>query len=165
MDIAGTYVFEHPQPLVWDALTDPDRIVVALPGVRELTPIDGQPLAWHAVISLSFIGLSAEFGGQIALSDLAAPDRFTLNISGGGQDSRIEGSALLSLAPVPEAETPQTELRYTGTATATGKFEAIPPTMVKGLVMTLARMFFGGLARTLPKPPSPDLPDGAPDDA
>ncbi|MCU0476579.1 MAG: SRPBCC domain-containing protein [Anaerolineae bacterium] len=155
MDIAGTYVFDHPQPTVWDALTDPDRITTAMPGVRQLIPIDGQPLAWQAIISLSFIGISAEFGGEISLSDLAAPDQFRLNISGGSQDSRIEGSALLSLSPVPEAETPQTELRYAGTASATGKFESFPPSMVKTLVMTLARMFFGGLARTLPSPEEP----------
>jgi carbon monoxide dehydrogenase subunit G len=148
MDIHGTYTFNHPQAKVWNALTNPEVIAQALPGVQQLTPRLDQPLAWDTVISLGFIGISASFGGHIAMSDLRPPDAFQLVISGGGTDSRVMGTAHIQISPNPDASD-STTLTYAGAATVTGTFDALPQSMVKNVVLSLSRMFFGGIARHL----------------
>lgn len=129
-------------------MTDPDAVAKAIPGVQSLTPIPGEPLAWSARISLAFIAINAEFGGEVRMGELSAPSQYRLTVSGGGDESRITGSALITLQPDPE-NPDFTDLAYAGTASMTGKFEAAPPAIVKSVVMMIARQFFGALARQL----------------
>ena len=148
MDISGTFRFDHPQPAVWAILTDADAIAAALPGVHTLTPIPDQPLAWTAQISLSFIAINAELEGEVRLTDLNAPSNFRLSILSGSGDSRLSGSALISLSSVEDAPI-HTALTYTGAAEMTGKFAAMPSAIVKSVVMMLVRQYFMALSRQI----------------
>jgi len=141
MDITGTFRFDHPQPVVWAVLTHPDSIAAALPGVQTLTPIPGQSLAWTAQISLAFIAINAEFSGEIRLTDLRELSEFRLSVSSGSGDSRLTGSALITLTPVEDSPA-HTLLTYSGEAELTGKFASFPPAIVKSVVMMLVRQYF-----------------------
>jgi carbon monoxide dehydrogenase subunit G len=148
MDITGNYRFEHPQSAVWGILTHPDSIAAALPGVQTLTPIDGETLAWTALISLAFVAINAEFTGEVRMSELDAPSQFRLTVTSGTGESTLHGSALIALAPTDE--TPDhTHITYTGTAELTGKFASFPVAIVKSMVMMMVRQYFGALARQL----------------
>lgn len=148
MDITGHYRFEHPQSAVWGILTHPDSIAAALPGVKSLTPIDGEPLAWAAVISLSFIAINTELAGEIRMTELQAPSQFRLVVSSEVGDSSLHGSALIALSPAEEKPL-HTEITYTGTAELTGKFAVLPAAIVKSMMMMIVRQYFGALARQL----------------
>lgn len=148
MDITGVYRFEYPQPTVWNILTDPASIEAALPGVKTLTPIAGETLAWTALISLAFVAINAEFTGAVHMSDLDAPTQFRLTVSSGEGESTLRGSALITLMPA-EDNPDHTSITYTGVAELTGKFASLPAAIVKSVVMMIIRQYFNTLARQL----------------
>ncbi|MDZ4762941.1 MAG: SRPBCC domain-containing protein [Chloroflexota bacterium] len=147
MQITGSYPFNFDRQAVWNILMQPAAIAKAIPGIKDMLPIEGESSAWRAVAKLNAAAVSGLYAGVVRMSEIEAPNRYRLHISGEGQQSVISGTALISLR---DGATPnQTMIDWTVEAGVSGKLAAMPPRLVKVAAILFARDFFGGLAKQL----------------
>lgn len=148
MKLTDSFVFNSDQHTVWKLLMDPDAIAHALPGVDRLTPIEGETSAWRATAKLGVANISGTYTGIVRMSEINAPISYRLTVTGEGQQSIINGSALLTLAFDPARN--KTTLTYDADAALSGKLAGLGQRLVSPAARLLAKMFFGGLAKQLP---------------
>jgi carbon monoxide dehydrogenase subunit G len=157
MDMNGSFVFNLDRQTVWSALMNPDAIAKALPGVKEMIPIEGEDHAWRAIARLDVSAVSGMFSGQVRLSEIDAPNQYRLTVSGEGQQSIISGTALLKLS---DGKTPQqTIVTWKAQAHLSGKLEDAAQRLVKVAAGVLGKQFFRGLARQLGDTSAETLPE------
>lgn len=147
MKLSDTFTFDADQQSVWNLLMNPDAIAAALPGVDALIPIEGETRAWRASARLGVASVNGTYAGTVRMSDIEAPDRFVLSVSGEGQQSIINGTALLSLSYNPE--TAQTVIQWEADANIAGKLASVAQRLVTAAASFLSRQFFQALAKQL----------------
>jgi hypothetical protein len=152
MKITDSFTFNAPQQAVWDALMNPNAISSALPGVDALIPVEGEDMTWRATAKLGVANISGTYAGIVHMSEIDAPTQYRLTVSGEGQHSIINGSALLTLEY--NAEDGKTILTYNAEAALSGKLAGIGQRLVGAAAKLLAKMFFGNLAKQLPTSPT-----------
>jgi uncharacterized protein len=154
MELTGTYTFDAPLSVVWELLMNPDSIAKALPGVNEMLPIEGEDLAWKAVAKIGVASISGTYAGYIRMSEVQAPNQYRLTVSGEGQQSIINGTALLVLSPDPD-NTQKTLLNWNAEANISGKLAGVGQRLIKSAAGMLSKQFFNGLARQIPSTAQP----------
>lgn len=147
MKITDSFTFTAPQQAVWDVLMNPNAISSALPGVDALIPVEGEEMTWRATAKLGVANISGTYSGIVRMSELDAPTKYRLTVSGEGQHSIINGTALLTLTH--NAEDGKTILTYDAEAALSGKLAGIGQRLVGAAAKLLAKMFFGNLAKQL----------------
>jgi carbon monoxide dehydrogenase subunit G len=148
MELNGTFDFNADQQTVWDALMNPDVIAKAIPGVQEMVAVEGEFYAWRAIAKVGVANIVGTYNGLVKITDIDAPDRYRLTVSGEGQQSIIGGTALLELSY--DSETKQTHLIWTAEANIAGKLASIGQRLIKAAAGLLSKQFFQGVARQIP---------------
>lgn len=148
MEITGAYTFNADQETVWKLLMDPNAIAKAIPGVQQMIPIEGEVNAWRAVAKIGVGVISGTYTGMVRMSDVEPPNRYQLTVSGEGQQSIINGTALLTLNY--DADHRQTVITWDADASISGKLASIGQRVVKSAAGLMSKMFFGALAKQLP---------------
>ena len=149
MQITGSYTFDFDQQTVWAILMNPDAIAKAIPGVQQMIPLENEPDAWRATARLSVASLNGTYSGVIRLSELDPPRQYRLTVTGEGQQSIIDGTALITLEPTSDSGTPKTNVSWMAEANLSGKLASIAQRLVSVAASMMSRQFFGGLARQL----------------
>ncbi|NJK81193.1 MAG: carbon monoxide dehydrogenase subunit G [Chloroflexaceae bacterium] len=147
MQIQGSYTFEYDQQAVWNILMNPDAIAKAIPGVKEMVPLEGETYAWRAIAKIGVASVSGTYSGIIRMTEIEAPDRYRLTAEGEGQQSVINGTALITMQPAQEAG--KTVVVWDAEASLAGKLASIAQRLIKSAAGLLSRQFFGGLAKQL----------------
>jgi len=148
MKIADTYNFDAEQDIVWNVLMDPQAIAGALPGVDQLIPVDGEPLAWRATAKIGVSSVSGTYTGIVRMSETDPPHQYRLTVSGEGQQSIIGGTALLKLSYDETLQ--QTVLSWEAEAHVSGKLANVGQRLISAAAKLLGKQFFKGLAKQLP---------------
>jgi|FLYN01.1.fsa_nt_gi carbon monoxide dehydrogenase subunit G len=148
MQLSGAYTFDSDQETVWQRLMDPQAIAQALPGVDELIPIEGETQAWRATAKIGLASVNGTYTGVIRLSEIQSPHQYRLSVSGEGQQSIINGTALLKLSY--DSEQQKTVLTWDAEASISGKLASVGQRLIGAAANMLSRQFFGALARQLP---------------
>jgi carbon monoxide dehydrogenase subunit G len=147
MNVDGSYTFQFDRQTVWNILMNSDAIAKAIPGVKEMIPIEGEENAWRAVTRLNVSTVSGVYAGTIRMSEIDPPNSYHLIVSGEGQQSIVSGSALIALR---DGDKPgQTILDWSAEANLSGKLASIGQRLVKVAALLLSKQFFGGLAKQL----------------
>jgi uncharacterized protein len=149
MQITGSYTFDFDQQAVWDILMNPDAIAKAIPGVQQMIPLENEPDAWRTTARLSVASLNGTYHGVIRMSELDPPRQYRLTVTGEGQQSVINGTALITLASASDSDTPKTNVSWIAEANLSGKLASIAQRLVSVAASMLSRQFFSGLARQL----------------
>lgn len=147
MDVTGSYTFQFDRLTVWNILMNPDAIAKAIPGVKEMIPIEGEENAWRAVTKLNVSTVSGMYSGTIRMSEIDAPNSYRLTVSGEGQQSIVSGNALITLRDGDKPD--QTVLDWTAEANLSGKLASIAQRLVKVAAILLSKQFFSSLAKQL----------------
>lgn len=147
MEITGTYTFNAPQDAVWKVLMDPNAIANALPGVKEMVPLEGETNAWRAIAKLGIATISGTYTGIVRLSEIDAPHQYRLTVNGEGQQSIIGGTAVIKL--VYDAAQQKTVLTWDAEANISGKLASIGQRLIKSTAGLLSKQFFNGLAKQI----------------
>ncbi len=148
MQLNGSHIFEHPQEKVWSALMDPKVIANAIPGVEELQPIEGESHAWRAEAKIGIAAVSGRYSGIIRMSDIQAPRQYRLTVSGEGQQSIINGTALITLNYDPDSR--QTTLTWDAEANINGNLARVGQRVIKSAAGLMSRNFFDGVDKQIP---------------
>ena len=141
MKIEGEYLLPAPRQKVWDALNDPEVLAKTTPGLKQLVPTGDN--TFDAVIELTVGPVKGSYQGKVRITDLAAPERMTMVVEGGGRVGTIKATGALAL----EAEGETTRVRYVGDAQVTGVLMSVGHRLFGGVAKQLAGEFFKALER------------------
>ncbi len=102
MELSNTRIVPAPPSVVWAALNDPAILKDCLPGCESLEPTGEH--AWRVVMAARVGPVSARFNGRMTMTDIDAPDAYTLQFDGqGGAAGFAQGEARVTLAPDGDA--------------------------------------------------------------
>ena len=82
MDMTGERRIPAPRQAVWEALNDTAVLKASIPGCESLEKTDDSHMKATAAVKLGPI--SARFNGAVTLSDIDAPNRYTITGEGQG---------------------------------------------------------------------------------
>src|ERR1700753_882094 len=107
MDMTGERRIPAPRQAVWDALNDPEVLRASIPGCETLEKTADDQM--KATASVKVGPISARFNGKVQLSDIDAPNGYTISGEGqGGVAGFAKGGAKVKL----DDDSGATLLRY-----------------------------------------------------
>lgn len=144
MDFTGEYDIPASKQRVWDALNDPAALQASIAGCKQLDKISDTEFS--AIVTTKVGPISATFRGSVQLSELDAPNGYTLTGQGqGGAAGFAKMTARVSL----EENGGTTRLRYTAAADIGGKLASVGSRLVQTVAKKNADDFFTAFARQL----------------
>jgi carbon monoxide dehydrogenase subunit G len=143
MDLTGDYRIPAPRATVWAALNDPEVLKACIPNCEELTKNSDTEFVAKVVAKIGPV--KASFGGKVTLSDIDAPNGYTISGEGqGGAAGFAKGGAKVRLESVDGGAA--TILHYAADAQIGGKLAQIGSRLVEGSARKLADEFFAAFA-------------------
>ncbi len=126
-----------PRDEVFAALNDPEILRQAIPGCKNLEQISKTDLT--ATVQARVGPVRATFQGAVTLSDIKAPESYTISGEGkGGAAGFAKGSARITL----KEEGAKTILKYEVDAEVGGKLAQVGSRLIEGSSKKLANEFF-----------------------
>jgi carbon monoxide dehydrogenase subunit G len=119
VDLEGTYTFNAPRDLVWEALMDPQVIADILPGCETMEEVE--PNSYRAVIKIKVGPVQGNFEGTVRLSNIQELGSYHMDVSGRGAPGFVTGAGDLRLEPQGN----DTLMTYKGTASVGGKLAGV----------------------------------------
>ena len=141
-----------PRQVVWDALNDTTTLKASIPGCDSLEKTGDNQMKAAASIRLGPI--SAKFTGAVTLSDIDAPNSYTISGEGqGGVAGFAKGGAKVFLSDDAGA----TLLRYEVNAQVGGKLAQLGARLIDATAKQMAEQFFTKFSAEVQKlvPPEP----------
>ena len=137
MEMQGSKALAITQQQAWDALNDPEVLKLCIPGCDS---IEATGEGAYALTNAIKVGpVSAKFKGNLQLTDIQAPDSYTINFEGnGGAAGFGKGSAKVNLVPNDAG----CELGYTVNASVGGKIAQVGQRLIDGVAKSMAESFF-----------------------
>jgi carbon monoxide dehydrogenase subunit G len=143
MDLTGDYRIPAPREAVWAALNDPEVLRACIPHCEELAKNSDTEFVAKVVVKIGPV--KASFGGKVTLSDIDAPNGYTISGEGqGGAAGFAKGGAKVRLESVDGGAA--TILHYVADAQIGGKLAQIGSRLVEGSAKKLADEFFAAFA-------------------
>ncbi|MEL7253680.1 MAG: carbon monoxide dehydrogenase subunit G [Pseudomonadota bacterium] len=137
MDMTGEHRIAAPRDVVWAALNDADVLRACIPGCTELDQTS--PTELSAVVVQKIGPVKATFKGDVALSNINAPESYTISGEGsGGVAGFAKGGADVALAE----DGAETILTYEVRATVGGKLARLGSRLIDSTARKLAAKFF-----------------------
>ncbi len=141
MDMTGEQRIKAPKQAVWDALNDVEALRASIPGCEEVEKKSDTEFA--AKVRLAVGPVKARFSGEVTLSDIDAPNGYTISGQGsGGVAGFGKGEAKVTLSE----DGGETVVSYTAHATVGGKLAQIGQRLIDSTAKKLAGQFFENLA-------------------
>lgn len=142
MKMTGEELISAPQQRVWEALNDPEVLKQCIPGCEEIKKTS--PTEFEARVVAKVGPVKATFNGAVRLSDIDAPNGYTISGEGkGGAAGFAKGGAKVRLTP----EGSSTRLAYEVDAQVGGKLAQIGSRLIDSTAKKMADEFFGRFAQ------------------
>jgi uncharacterized protein len=139
MELTETHTLPVSQQRAWEALNDTEILRACIPGCES---IEAEGENAYAVAMTASVGpVKARFKGRMNLTDIEAPNTYTIVFEGqGGAAGFGKGSAKVNLEPGDDADS--TRLSYSANAQVGGKLAQIGSRLVDGAARKIAGEFF-----------------------
>ncbi len=162
MEQNGEYLINASRAVVWQSLNDPEVLAQCIDGCLEMAKTSDNQ--FDARVKAKIGPVSATFNAQLLLSNIQAPDSYTITASvKGGAAGFGKGVANVSLADGPAADT--TQLAYTVDASVGGKLAQIGSRLLDGAARKMADDFFSAFGELVGGAADPVAAVGAVDAA
>jgi uncharacterized protein len=156
MEMSGEHQISAPRRQVWDALNDPEVLKACITGCESIEKLSDTEMT--AVVVAKVGPVKAKFKGKVILSDIDAPNGYTINGEGqGGVAGFGKGSAEVALTD----DGTGTVLKYTAKASVGGKLAQLGSRLVDATAAKLADEFFTAFAAHLTAGNAEDSDAGA----
>jgi carbon monoxide dehydrogenase subunit G len=137
MDMTGERRIPAPRQTVWEALNDTAILKASIPGCESLEKTADNQMKATAAVKLGPI--SARFNGAVTLSDIDAPNGYTITGEGqGGVAGFAKGGAKVGLTDDSGA----TLLKYEVNAQVGGKLAQLGARLIDATAKQMAEQFF-----------------------
>ena len=144
MDMKGEERIAASRQAVWAALNDPEILRQCIPGCETLEM--KSPTELSATVKIKIGPVSASFAGDVTLSNIDAPNGYTISGEGsGGIAGFAKGGADVALAE----DGNETILSYTVSAQIGGKLAMLGSRLIDSTAKKLAGQFFQELNRVV----------------
>jgi carbon monoxide dehydrogenase subunit G len=141
MTMTGEVTLPADRRQVWAMLNDPAVLKASIPGCQTLDKTS--ETSFSAVVKVKIGPVGASFKGKVQLSDIDAPNGYTISGEGeGGIAGFANGGAKVQLADAPGG----TLLKYDVQANVGGKIAQLGSRLIDGVAKKLADQFFANLA-------------------
>lgn len=142
MDLKGEYRIAASRAKVWEALNDPDILKQCITGCEELVrDSDG---GFAAKVTAKVGPIKAKFKGKVTLSDIDAPNGYTITGEGqGGVAGFAKGGAKVKLTEDGDV----TILNYEATAQVGGKLASVGSRLIDSVAKKNADDFFSKFSK------------------
>ncbi|MFM0045606.1 MULTISPECIES: SRPBCC family protein [Paraburkholderia] len=149
MEMTGEQVLQLPRERVWAALNDPEILRASVPGCESLELIEENQ---YKVVMAAAVGpIKARFNGKLILTDLHAPESYSLTFEGsGGAAGFGKGSAQVNLKPDGDS----TRLSYRANMQVGGRLAQLGARLIDGVARKMAEEFFGQFTAAIMEPAS-----------
>jgi uncharacterized protein len=139
MKVAGEYLFDGPQDVVWETLLDPDVLGGVLPGAQKLELVGENE--YEAVLKMKVGPVQGEFQGKVKLEDIQPPDAYTMQVDGRGAPGFVKATGHLKL--FGEGET--TRMTYEGDARVGGRLASVGQRLIESSAKAIIKQSLDGL--------------------
>jgi len=137
MDMSGEHHIAAPREKVWAALNDPEVLKACIAGAETVEKTSDTEFS--AVVVAKVGPVKAKFKGKVTLSDIDAPNGYTISGEGqGGAAGFGKGGAEVKLVDDGDG----TLLSYTANASVGGKLAQIGSRLVDSTAKKMAADFF-----------------------
>ncbi len=96
MKIEGEFRFEAPQEEVWQSLLDPEVLAQVMPGCEKLEKVGDN--AYEGALKIKVGPVQGKFKGKITLSDIDAPNGYSMVVDGRGAPGFVKADAQVQLS-------------------------------------------------------------------
>jgi carbon monoxide dehydrogenase subunit G len=139
MEMQGSRSLAVTQQQAWDALNNPEVLKACIPGCERLEPSGENQYAVGVAVKIGPV--AAKFAGKVLLSDIHAPNSYTISFDGqGGAAGFGKGVSQVKLSPAAEGY--GCELNYTVQAQVGGKIAQMGQRLIDGVAKSMAEDFF-----------------------
>lgn len=157
MDMTGEQRIAAPRQTVWEALNDAEALKASIPGCEEVEK--KSDTEFSAKVRIAVGPVKARFTGEVTLSDIDAPNGYTLSGQGSGGSAGFgKGEAKVTLAE----DGGETVISYTAHATVGGKLAQIGQRLIDATARKMAGQFFENFAAYLEAEGAPSGEAGEP---
>lgn len=139
MIVEGEYTFDAPQDLVWQALQDPDVLSSAMPGGEGFTAVGENE--YEGNLNVKVGPVQGKFKGNIKLTDIVAPESYTMQVDGKGAPGFVKAVGSLKLTPDGE----RTHIAYHGDAQVGGRIASVGQRLLDTSAKSIIRQSLDGL--------------------
>lgn len=147
MELQGERLIPAPLATTWQALNDPEVLKACIAGCESLERAGDD--GYIAVVAVRVGPVNARFKGSLQLSNVQAPDSYTIAFDGqGGVAGYGKGTADVSLA----AEGEHTRLKYVARAQVGGKIAQVGSRLIDAAAAKIADDFFAAFEVQLSPP-------------
>ena len=137
MDLKGEQIIKAPRDIVFAALNDPEIMKESIPGCQSLTKLSETEM--EAEVGLKIGPVKATFKGAVQLSNINAPESYTITGEGkGGAAGHAKGGADVALREEGE----HTLLAYDVKAQVGGKLAQLGSRLIDSTARKLSAQFF-----------------------
>lgn len=137
MELKGEYRIPAPRERVWAMLNDPDVLRECIPGCQSLDKSGDDKFA--AKVTTKIGPVKATFNGEVALTNMNAPQSYTISGEGkGGPAGFARGGADVHLAE----DGSDTVLTYEANAKVGGKLAQLGSRLIDSTAKKMADQFF-----------------------
>jgi carbon monoxide dehydrogenase subunit G len=139
MKVAGEYLFDAPQALVWEALQDPDVLASIMPGGEAFAEVGENEYTGNLKVKVGPV--QGKFQGKIKLSDIVAPESYHIEVDGKGAPGFVRATGSLKLTAAGE----QTHMDYEGDARIGGRIASVGQRLIDTSAKSIIRQSLEGL--------------------
>jgi uncharacterized protein len=147
MHLTGSYTFKAPRAAVWQTLQSPTVIARCMPGCEKFEEVGADE--YEAVMRVGVGPIKGTYTGRIRLHDRAEPERYRMDVEGGGGPGHMKGTGLLELRDEGGATT----VVYEGDAAVTGKIASVGQRLLGVTAKQLIGQFFKCMEQRLAEAP------------
>lgn len=142
MQFDGEVTIGADQETVWETISDPETLVICVPGAEEVEQIT--ETHYTGRIKRGIAGVNIELNGEVEMKELIEPDRMAADVS--GQDE-LTGSMMTADAQMTlEGNGDETDLSYTIDVEFTGKLATLGSRIMKRRIKKDMNTFFDNIS-------------------
>ena len=134
MELKGDYIFDAPQQLVWEALNDPNVLGSVMPGSQGFTEVSENE--YEGALKVRVGPVQGKFEAKITLTEVNAPDSYTLSVDGKGAAGNVNATGGMNLKPDGANKT---YMEYEGTAQITGRIASVGQRLMDSTAKSIVR--------------------------
>ncbi|MFN8457969.1 MAG: carbon monoxide dehydrogenase subunit G [Anaerolineae bacterium] len=139
MKLEGTYTFEAPRDVVWQALLDPNVLAKVMPGCERLDQIGENE--YKGALKIRVGPVQGQFEGVVSLSDINAPESYRMQVDGKGAPGFMKGTGEVRL----EDHGGSTVMQYSGEAQVGGRIASVGQRLLDSSAKAITRQSLDGL--------------------
>jgi carbon monoxide dehydrogenase subunit G len=139
MKIAGEYIFDAPQDMVWEALQDPNVLASIMPGCEKLELVGENE--YEGALKIKVGPVQGKFQGNVKLEDINPPQSYSMTVDGKGVPGFVKGKGGLKLTGQGE----KTLMEYEGDAQVGGRIASVGQRLLDSSAKSIVKQSLEGL--------------------